>query len=135
MQAVKAVIGGEGSNGGIIFPAVHLCRDSYTGMAFLLERMAETGEKISSLAARLPRFYRKFGKVAYEHGRLGSLMQALEESFPGVETDRSDGLKLILPDAWIHVRASNTEPLLRMAAEARSEAEVEALYARVLALF
>ena len=135
MQAVKAVIGGEGSNGGIIFPAVHLCRDSYTGMAFLLERMAETGATISALAARLPRFYRKFGKVAYEHGRLGTLMQALEESFPGVETDRSDGLKLILPGAWIHVRASNTEPLLRMAAEARSEAEVEKLYARVLGLF
>jgi len=133
---VKAVIGGEGSNGGIIFPAVHLCRDSYTGMAFLLERMAETGKSMSALAARLPRFYRKAGQVAYEHGRLGTLMQALEESFPGVETDRSDGLKLILPaGAWIHVRASNTEPLLRMAAEARSEAEVEELYARVLSLF
>ena len=135
MQAVKAVIGGEGSNGGIIFPAVHLCRDSYTGMAFLLERMAETSETISTLAARLPRFYRKFGKVAYEHGRLGPLMQALEESFPGVETDRSDGLKLIFPGAWIHVRASNTEPLLRMAAEARSEAKVDELYERVLRLF
>jgi phosphomannomutase len=104
-------------------------------MAFLLERMAETGETISALAARLPRFCRKFGKVAYEHGRLGPLMQALEESFPGAEADRSDGLKLILPGAWIHVRASNTEPLLRMAAEARTEAEVEALYARVLSLF
>ena len=135
MQAVKAVIGGEGANGGIIFPAVHLCRDSYTGMAFLLERMAETGESISALAGKLPRFYRKAGKVAFEHGRLGPLMQALEESFPGVETDRSDGLKLMLPGAWIHVRASNTEPLLRMAAEARSEAEVEELYGRVLRLF
>jgi phosphomannomutase len=135
MQAVKAVIGGEGSNGGIIFPAVHLCRDSYTGMAFLLERMAETGDTMSALAARLPRFYRKAGQVAYEHGRLGPLMQALEESFPDIETDRSDGLKLILPGAWIHVRASNTEPLLRMAAEARSEVEVEELYARVVRLF
>ncbi len=136
MQAGKGeVIGGEGSNGGIIFPAVHLCRDSYTGMAFLLERMAETGQSMSELAGALPRFYRKAGQVAYEHGRLGSLMQALEESFPDVETDRSDGLKLILPGAWIHVRASNTEPLLRMAAEARSEAEVDELYARVLGLF
>jgi len=97
--------------------------------------MAETGESMSALAARLPRFYRKLGKVAYEHGRLGTLMQALEESFPGVETDRSDGLKLILPGAWIHVRASNTEPLLRMAVEARSEGEVDDLYARVLRLF
>jgi phosphomannomutase len=90
---------------------------------------------MSALAGRLPRFYRKAGQVAYEHGRLGQLMQGLEESFPDVETDRSDGLKLILPGAWIHVRASNTEPLLRMAAEARSEAEVDELYARVVRLF
>ena len=53
MQSVNAAIGGEGSNGGVIFPAVHLCRDSYTGMAFLLDRMAETGETISTLAGRL----------------------------------------------------------------------------------
>lgn len=135
MQAVNAVIGGEGSNGGIIFPSVHLCRDSYTGMAFLLDRMAETGETISSLAGRLPRFYRKLGKVAYEHGRLGTLMQALEEAFPDAKTDRSDGLKILFPDSWIHVRASNTEPLLRLAAEARSEPQVEELYDRVLRLF
>lgn len=134
MQAVKAVIGGEGSNGGIIFPAVHPCRDSYTGMAFLLGRMAETGQRVSQLAAALPRYYRKLGKVGYEHGKLGTLMQALEESFPGVDTDRSDGLKLMLPGAWIHVRSSNTEPILRLAAEARSQVEVDDLYGRVLRL-
>lgn len=134
MQAVKAAIGGEGANGGIIFPAVHLCRDSYTGMAFLLDRMAESGEGISTIAARLPRYFRKLGKVAYEHGRLGSLMQRLEENFPDSETDRSDGLKLTLPEGWIHVRSSNTEPLLRLAAEARSEPEMENLYGRVMRL-
>jgi phosphomannomutase len=131
MQAVRAVIGGEGSNGGIIFPPVHLCRDSYTGMAFLLQRMAATGLTIGELAARLPRYYRKLGKVAFEHGKLGPLMQSLEEQFPNARLDRSDGLKLILDDAWIHVRASNTEPLLRLAAEARSEERVELLYADV----
>jgi phosphomannomutase len=98
MQAVHAVIGGEGSNGGIIFPAVHLCRDSYTGMAFLLDRMSETGKTVSQLAGALPRYYRKLGKAGYEHGKLGALMQALEESFPGAETDRSDGLKLMFPE-------------------------------------
>jgi len=108
MQAVNAAIGGEGSNGGIILPAVHLCRDSYTGMAFLLDRMAETGETISALAGHLPRFFRKLGKVAFEHGRLGTLMQTLEESFPQAQMDRLDGLKLLLPNGWIHVRASNT---------------------------
>ncbi len=135
MQAVRAVIGGEGSNGGIIFPAVQLCRDSYTGMAFLLDRMAESGETVSALAARLPRYYRRLGKAAFEHGRLGALMQALEESFPGAALDRCDGLKVLLPDAWIHVRASNTEPLLRIAAEAKSDAAVEDLYERVVGLF
>ena len=135
MQTVNAAIGGEGSNGGIIFPAVHLCRDSYTGMAFLLDRMAETGETISTLAGRLPRYFRRLGKVSFEHGRLGGLMQELETQFPQAETDRSDGLKLMLPGGWIHVRASNTEPLLRVAVEARSPQEVEDLYKTVLRLF
>jgi phosphomannomutase len=134
MQAAKASIGGEGSNGGIIFPAVHLCRDSYTGMAFLLDRMAETGNSIATLAKSLPRYFRKLGTVAYAHGRLGSLMQALEENFPDIPSDRSDGLKLSLPAGWIHVRASNTEPLLRLAAEARSQEQVDELYARVVHL-
>jgi phosphomannomutase len=135
MQAANAVIGGEGANGGIIFPPVHLCRDSYTGMAFLLDRMAETGETISTLAARLPKYFRRYGKVAFEHGLLGPLMQSLEARFPDAEKDRSDGLKLLLPDAWIHVRASNTEPLLRVAAEAKSDELVEKLYREVLGLF
>jgi phosphomannomutase len=132
MQAVHAAIGGEGSGGGIIFPAVHLCRDSYTGMAFLLDRMAETGLTVSQLAAKLPRYHRRFGKVAFEHGRLGPLMQALEENFPEATLDRTDGLKLMLDEGWIHVRASNTEPLLRLAAEARSGEELERLYGRVM---
>ena len=135
MHAVNAVIGGEGSNGGIIFPAVHLCRDSYTGMAFLLDRMAETGETISALAARLPKYFRHYGKVAYEHGRLGPLMQSLEARYPAAVKDRADGLKLMLPEGWIHVRASNTEPLLRVAAEAKSLDTVESLYREVLRLF
>jgi len=100
-------------------------------MAFLLHRMAETGESIGALASSLPRYYRKLGKVAYAHGRLGTLMQALEERFPDAQSDRSDGLKLTLPTGWIHVRASNTEPLLRLAAEARSQDQVDELYERV----
>ncbi len=134
MQAVNAVIGGEGANGGIIFPAVHLCRDSYTGMAFLLDRMAETGCTMSQLAGQLPRYSRKLGKTSFEHGRLGPLMQALEERFPDAQLDRSDGLKVMLEDAWIHVRASNTEPILRIAAEGRTNERVETLYADVTAL-
>jgi phosphomannomutase len=134
MQATNAVIGGEGSSGGIIFPAVHLCRDSYTGIAFLLDRMAETGRTVSELAAGLPRYYRRNGKQDFEHGVLGQLMQDLEEGFPGARTDRSDGLKLLFPDAWIHIRGSNTEPLLRVAVEAKSEARADELYGQMMEL-
>jgi phosphomannomutase len=131
MQAVNAVIGGEGSSGGIIFPAVHLCRDSYTGIAFLLDRMAETGQTVSELTARLPHYFRRNGKQGFEHGVLGQLMQNLEQGFPNARTDRSDGLKLLFEDGWIHVRSSNTEPLLRVAVEAKSEDRAAELWRRV----
>jgi phosphomannomutase len=74
------------------------------------------------------------GKVTFAHGQLGLLMQALESSFPGTRLDRSDGLKLLLDDGWIHARSSNTEPILRVAAEARSAARAEALYRQAMAL-
>lgn len=131
MQAVGAVIGGEGSNGGIIFPPVHLCRDSYTGMAFLLDRMAATGQSVSELAGALPRYYRMFGKLPFEHGRLGQMMQDLEEHFRDAFMNRSDGLKVMLPQGWVHLRASNTEPLLRIAVEGRSQEQTQDLYGEV----
>ncbi len=129
MQAVGAAIGGEGSAGGVIFPAVQLCRDSFTAMAFLLDLMAETGKTVSELVAALPQYVRRSGRVAFAHGRLGGLMQALEEGFPEAEADRTDGLKLMWRDRWLHVRASNTEPLLRLAVEAKTEAGAEKLFA------
>lgn len=134
LLATGAVIGGEGANGGIIFPEVHACRDSFTGMAFLLDRMAATGERMSDLASGLPRFYRRFGTLTFEHGRLGAMMQALEETFPEAAADRSDGLKLTLPGGWVHVRASNTEPVLRLAAEARTAERLEEIFGAVVGL-
>jgi len=129
MLAANAVVGGEGSNGGLILPAVHHCRDSYTAMALLLDQMAATGQTISALAAQLPRYYRRMGKVAFAHGKLGPMMQALEALYPGAQLDRSDGLKVAIDGAWVHVRASNTEPLLRLAVEAKSASQLEAVYA------
>ena len=131
IQAVKAAIGGEGTSAGIIFPAVHLCRDSYSGMAMFLDLMASTGMTMSQLTARLPRYHRRIGKVAFAHGMLGTLMQKLEDEFPDARMDRSDGLKLMWDGSWIHVRASNTEPILRFSAEAKTEEAVETLYRNV----
>ncbi len=133
MRAVKAVIGGEGANGGIIFPAVQYCRDSYTGMAFVLDRLAATGKPLSELAAMLPRYYRRAGKMAFEHGRLGPMMQAVQAAFPDAALDRTDGLKLLWTDRSIHVRASNTEPLVRMSVEAWDEEVCAELYEKVAA--
>jgi len=131
MRSFRAAIGGEGSNGGIIFPAVHLCRDSYTGMALLLDRLAETRQPLSALVAALPRYVRRLTAVRFEHGRLGLMIQGLEQEFPEARADRTDGLKLHLKEGWVHVRASNTEPLLRVAVEARDTAGADDLEARV----
>lgn len=128
MNAVNASIGGEGSAGGVIFPAVQLCRDSYIAMAFLLDLMAETGKPVSEIVGSLPRYTRLAGKVPFQHGRLSGLMQALEAAHPDAGTDKTDGLKLLWPDKWLHVRASNTEPLLRLAVEARAEEAARRLY-------
>jgi phosphomannomutase len=132
MRSVNALIGGEGSNGGIIFSGVHHCRDSYTGMALLLDRMAAANTPLSALAAELPSYTRKNGKAAFAHGKLGTLMLAMEKQFPGAALDRTDGLKLSLPSAWIHLRASNTEPILRVAVEAREERQAEDIFSRAM---
>jgi phosphomannomutase len=134
MREVNAVIGGEGSNGGIIFPRVQLCRDSYTGMAFLLDRMAATGCTVSELAASLPCYSRRLGKIPFEHGRLGTLMRAVEDAFPGGAVDRTDGLKIAVAAGWVHVRASNTEPILRLAVESRREQDTEEMFSRLMLL-
>jgi phosphomannomutase len=128
MRRTHAVIGGEGANGGIIFPAVQMCRDSYTGMAFLLDRMAATGLTVSQLVAAFPRYARRTASKHFEYARLGPVLRQLEERFPDAQADRTDGLKLLWPGAWVHVRASNTEPLLRLTAEATSDQLVDEIF-------
>jgi phosphomannomutase len=128
MRSVGALIGGEGSNGGVIFSGVHLCRDSYTGMALLLDRMAATGQTLGELRGELPAYTRKSGKARFEHGRLGGMMLALGKLFPDAALDRTDGMKLVMDGAWIHLRASNTEPILRVAVEAREAERAEELF-------
>jgi phosphomannomutase len=130
MLASNAVIGGEGGNGGVIFPAVQHCRDSYAGMALWLDRLAGGTQSVSELDSALPRYYRHAATVALEHGWLGTLMQRLAAQWPEAELDRRDGLKLLLDGAWIHARASNTEPILRLSVEAKTEARAEELFTR-----
>jgi phosphomannomutase len=131
MRSVNAAIGGEGTSGGLIFPGVHLCRDGYTGMAFFLDLLARTRRPLSELAAALPRYHRALIDLPLASGRLGTLMMGIESRYNGASVDRSDGIKLILDDGWLHLRPSNTEPLLRITAEARTPKRLAELRATV----
>ena len=128
MLGSGAVIGGEGGNGGVIFPAVQYCRDSYAGMALWLDRLA--GETVSKMTTHLPRYYRRSSTVTLEHGWLGTVIQRLAAEWPGAQLDRRVGLKVMLDGAWVHARASNNEPILRLSVEAKTEAKMEELFTR-----
>jgi phosphomannomutase len=117
MRATKAVIGGEG-NGGVIDPRVGWVRDPFIGMALILSLMADEGKPLSKLVAELPPYAMLKTKFAVARDQLPVVLAALEAKWPGTTADRLDGLRLDGPDWWLHVRPSNTEPVVRVIAEA-----------------
>lgn len=124
MLRENAVIGGEG-NGGAIDPRVVLVRDSFVGMALVLDAMAARSQPVSALAAELPQYAIHKTKVTLPREKIGPAFMALERHFSDATPDRMDGLRLdwINRDggaSWLLVRASNTEPIVRIIAEAPS---------------
>lgn len=117
MLARHAVIGGEG-NGGAIDPRVGLVRDSFVGMALVLDAMATRNMSISALVDELPRYAIHKSKVSLSRDRVTGAFDALERQFSDATPDRLDGLRLDWADRWLLVRASNTEPIVRIVAEA-----------------
>ncbi|MBE7558486.1 phosphoglucosamine mutase [bacterium] len=132
IRAHGAAIGGEG-NGGVIWPAVHEGRDALAGAGLLLDYMAETGRTLAELVESLPRYHmvKHTAKVAPE--RVGELLSRARALHGSAQLNDEDGLKVIYPDRWVHVRASMTEPLVRIIAEAPTEADTTALCAPLLA--
>jgi len=126
MIAKNAVFGGEG-NGGPIDPKVGYVRDSFVGMSLVLAAMAASGKTISQLAAQIPRYEIVKTKVDMSTARLSEAMSAVAAKFPEAESDRLDGLRLAWPDAWLLVRGSNTEPIVRANAEAPTKSKAESL--------
>ncbi len=124
----NGVLGGEGS-GGITVPEVHLTHDSAAAIGLILEYLAQSGERISDLVDGLPRLTTLKHNVAVEPHRLYSVMQefraAVEQD--GLEVDFSDGIKVALPQGWVHVRASNTESMIRIIVEAEEKAAAREL--------
>ena len=120
MKAVNAVIGGEG-NGGIIVPSLHYGRDALAGIALVLTQLAKTGLRLSELRRQYPDYYmvkdriELQGQLAMDH-----LMARLEEQFSSETCTTIDGLKIDFADGWVHLRQSNTEPIIRVYAEAVS---------------
>lgn len=130
MIEVGAVIGGEG-NGGVIDPRVGYVRDPFIGMALILGLMAETGRKLSELVNELPRYAIVKDKYTVTPERLPSLFEALTTRWPEAKVNRDDGLRLDWADRWVQVRASNTEPIVRVIAEAPSAEVASGLCAEV----
>jgi phosphomannomutase len=133
MREVGALIGGEG-NGGVIDPRVGYVRDPFVGMALILSLMAETNRKLTELIAELPVYTIVKEKYELDRGRLGELFERLSARWPEAKTDRTDGLRVEWPDRWVHVRASNTEPVVRVIAEAPTAEQAQALCREVAAL-
>lgn len=123
MLAQGAVFGGEG-NGGPIDPRVGLVRDSFVGMAIILDSLASQKKTVSELVADLPRYAMLKTKVTLPPAQVPIALAKLERAFAGAEIDKRDGLRLAWPDRWLLVRASNTEPIVRIIGEAKTEKEV-----------
>ncbi len=117
MRAVNAVLGGEG-NGGVIDPRVGWVRDPFIGMGLILSLMAESGKSLSALVAELPSYHIVKDKYEIDRTQLENLYAQLVKQWPEARTDRQDGLRLDWEDRWVHVRPSNTEPIVRVIAEA-----------------
>ncbi len=117
MREIDAVIGGEG-NGGVIDPRVGWVRDPFIGMALILGLMADDNKPLSQLAAELPQYAMLKTKSAVNRGKLAGVLAALPGKWPSARIDTLDGLRLDGPDWWLHVRPSNTEPVVRVIAEA-----------------
>ena len=119
----NAVLGGEGA-GGVIHPHVVLVRDSFVAMAMTLDAMAAREKSLAELADELPQYAIHKTKVSLEADKLAATLDALEQHFSEAEPNRMDGLRLDWPaeNKWLLVRASNTEPIVRLIAEAPDEA-------------
>lgn len=128
MQSEEAVVGGEG-NGGVILPALHMTRDAPVAAALILQHLLDEDTSLAEAAGRWPSYHIVKEKVSFDREALAGAYEALEEALRAPERDTSDGLRLSWPGkrAWLHVRPSGTEPVVRLIAEAPGEEEARAL--------
>src|SRR5205085_1299115 len=120
MQRRGAVVGGEG-NGGVIYPRINFARDSLVGMALILHLLASTDRTVSDLLGELPRSFMVKEKLACRSDRIGRVLKRVRAVYARWPQDLRDGVKVSTPEGWLLVRASNTEPIIRLVAEGETE--------------
>ncbi len=129
MRETNAVIGGEGS-GGVICPALHLGRDALVGIILTLQNLAEYGKSISELKNQLPRYSIKKEKYDLSNVDADEILIKLKQKFRDEKINTDDGLRIDFEDHWVHLRKSNTEPIIRLIVEARSSIEAKGLMSK-----
>lgn len=121
MKEVNAVIGGEG-NGGVIVPEMHYGRDALIGIALFLSHLATTGKKVKSLRSTYPDYYISKNKIELEDSAvIAKIFDGIKEIYKKYPINTVDGLKIEFENEWVHLRTSNTEPIIRIYAESTSE--------------
>ena len=126
MKATGAVFGGE-ENGGLIFPEHQYCRDGGMAAAKVIELLALSGERLSSLLQEVPVYHNLKKKIPCPNEIKSKVLEGLSSEFEGKEIDKTDGVKVLYPDGWILVRPSGTEPLFRVFAESKSQGRAKEL--------
>jgi phosphomannomutase len=131
MKATQAVIGGEG-NGGVIYPALHYGRDALVGIALLLSHLAHTDKTASALRASYPGYVLVKRKIHLApETNLVALLDTIKQHYSAYPMHTEDGVKIMFGKAWIHLRQSNTEPIIRLYVEAETEEEANHLMERL----
>lgn len=134
MKARKAILGGEG-NGGVIDPQLHYGRDALMGIALILMQLATSGKSLSQLKAGYPQYFMVKDKISFDPDKSADeVIRVVTDYFKNEDLDHRDGLKVDLPDAWVQLRKSNTEPILRIYAEAGSAERARELVNQVKSL-
>lgn len=132
MKEVNAVIGGEG-NGGIIYPASHYGRDALVGIALFLTYLAKSGKTPSALRKSLPPYFMAKQKVELTPGiDTDAILEKMKDKFRDHQITDIDGVKIDFPDKWVHLRKSNTEPIIRVYSEAHSQEEAEEIGKQII---
>ena len=132
MKRVEAIIGGEG-NGGIIYPELHYGRDALVGVALFLSLLAKRGGSVQQLRESYPAYFMSKNKIQLtEQINPDLILKAMEQKYAHEQTTTIDGLKIDFADSWVHLRKSNTEPIIRIYTEAKSQKEADDLAQRFI---